>query len=874
MHGLLQRRDDAGKMRMTHDTTKEKKMKQRRSVDWRWAAVRPLGIAAFLVLLVLAGIPASARTARAPSDFAYQRLIASWPMLQEVTAMAARRGATLGLYGGTVRDLFLGRPFTPISDIDLIFDSSDRGFPAFRDELLMFNRNLRGGLPKPDFHFDLSDMQNENERQHLYHNIGITATKVGVMSDNRVMDPTGRGIEDLRARVFRYWPPRTDLIEPENIGRFVRDLVRLHAFSRDEATIDLMRRTIVACADPATPEGKRMHAAAKHCRSMTKPGELLTFPMLINDVRSDGRFLHNWQLERLTKSFPFDMLYFDLLRSVTQADDMESMRAVLAELGVDRAMERLGFGSESAVLMDAALSREDLFARFAFPGHVANMLTEKPSFIREWETTLRRYNYRVLFDMLISDLPAGSHEQFWLGLRRDDFMKPSTYAMLNPGDDYRETILGFLDADFNIGVLPRASATRSLDWFLKTYLPLGSVTLETVPVPEPGADALKGVVSGYSPETIAIDRLSRHSLVNLDEYLDIQTGPELKQLQLDRRCRWALLMCDEQGAREYLAARGCREIFNMNACGFSRRRRTMLGYDPRNDNVYVAEYGFYTDDQLLNHETRVYFLRAGKGPVVDRRIETLRRPDAGLPVAGELAGWLRNLGEPVEAFFVGFTTPLKWHLEEQRQEKIGDIEFRVGRLPLPDGRKPLVLALSGLGANYGTLPAKVIEHLIGRGLKAVVAVGTGGGLHRGITRRFGWIAPSKIWFAGSTAERDRAEVVIDNAVARLNVPGMVSYARHATVPSVLAETQARVNELRARYTLSVDCEQYHIASLLRRRAPGVKIYSLVNITDFPIGAESERQMAGAGINLENSPEQMKAVETALGAILNDLRRRL
>jgi len=33
-------------------------------------------------------------------------------------------------------------------------------------------------------------------------------------------------------------------------------------------------------------------------------------------------------------------------------------------------------------------------------------------------------------------------------------------------------------------------------------------------------------------------------------------------------------------------------------------------------------------------------------------------------------------------------------------------------------------------------------------------------------------------------------------------------------------------------------------------------------------------MAGAGINLDNSPEQMKAVETALGAILNDLRRRL
>jgi len=831
-------------------------------------------IAAAVLFVVLATLPAIGQYGRAPSDFAYNRLIASWPMLQEVTRMSAKHGARLGLYGGTVRDLFLGRPFTPISDIDLIYDSSEPGFPAFRDELMMYNRSLKGELPKPDFHFDLSDMQKENERQHLYHNIGITATKVGVLSDNTLMDPTGHGVEDLRARYFRYWPPRKDVIEPENIGRFVRDLVRLHEFSRDQASIDLMRRSLAACAGQTGAAGRAMHESARHCRAMTKPGELLTFPMLINDVRSDGRFLHNAQRERLTRSFPFDMLYFDLMRSITQADDMGSMRAVLAGLGVGEVMARLGFASEAAVIMDAQLSRDDLFDRFVFPGHAPKGNVATDAFILSWEKTLRRYNYRVLFDMLISDLPAGSHERLWMSLRRDDFMKMSTYAMLNPGDEYRETILGFLDADFNIGVLRRASATRSLDWFLKTYLPLGNVTLESVPAPAAGSCEPKGVRAGYSAELSQTDRFAPHSLVNLEEYLDIQTGPELKLLQLDHRCHWALLMCDERETRAYLASRGCTRMFNMNACGFNRRRRTMLGYNPHGDLVYIAEYGFHTDDQLLNHEARVYFLRRGQGPVIDRNIETLRRPQSRLPEAEELAAFIRGLGEPVPVFFIGFTTPLKQHLENQRQVKIGDIELRIGRLRISETRKPLVMALSGLGASYGSLPAKMIELLSGHGLKAVVALGTGGGLHRGVTHRFGWIAPSKIFFAGNSAAGDSPEIVISNAAAGLSIAGMVPYARHATVPSVLAETQLRINELRRLHTLSVDCEQYYIAKQIRQRAPSILYYSLINITDFPMGDESERQTAGVGINLENSPEQMKRVEMVVKAVIDDLRRRL
>ncbi|HEY9069294.1 MAG TPA: hypothetical protein VIV61_03500 [Candidatus Ozemobacteraceae bacterium] len=829
--------------------------------------------AAILLLILLVSLPAAGQRLRTPSDFAYERLIASWPLLADVTHMAERHGATLGLYGGTIRDLYLGRPFTPISDIDIMYNSSDRDFTSFRDELMMYNRNLKGGLPKPDFHFDLADMENENARQHLYHNIGITATKVGVMRDNGLMDPTGHGIEDLRNRVFRYWPPRRDVIEPENIGRFVRDLVRLHTFRRDEPTIALMRRSLAACADPATDAGRRTIAAARHCRSMTKSGELLSFPMLINDSRSDLRFLHNDQPERLTRSYPFDMLYFDLFRTVTQADDMESMREVFATLGVPELLSRLGFASESAVLMDPALSREELFDRFAFPGHAPASALASESFEAVWERTLRRYNYRVLFDMLISDLREGSHERLWLSLRKEDFLKPSSYAMLNPGDDYREMILGYLDADFNIGVLPRASATRSLDWFVRTYLPLGNVTLRPVALPAPGTPAPAGIRPGYSPEILAIDRFAPHSLVNLEEYLEIQTGPELASLQLDPRCHWALLMGDAREAAAYLASRGCTKAFEVNACGFNRRRKTMMGVARDGERVYIAEYGFYTDDQLLNHEARVYFLRRGHGPAVDRNIETLRRPGADLPGADGIDRFLNELGEPVRVFFVGFSTPLKRHLVDQRLVRLGDIELRVGHLTLSERERPLVIALSGFGANYGTLPARLLAHLTGRGLRAVVAVGTGGGLHRGVTRRFGWVAPSRIFLAGARAGDDSAEIVVDNAAARLKLPGIVSYARHATVPTVLAETQQRISELRARRTLSVDCEQYHLASILRRHAPAVILYSLVNITDFPMGDESERASAGPGITLENSPDQAKAVEDALTRIVDDLRGR-
>ncbi len=47
----------------------------------------------------------------------------------------------------------------------------------------------------------------------------------------------------------------------------------------------------------------------------------------------------------------------------------------------------------------------------------------------------------------------------------------------------------------------------------------------------------------------------------------------------------------------------------------------------------------------------------------------------------------------------------------------------------------------------------------------------------------------------------------------------------------------------------------------------------MNITDFPMGDESERASAGPGITLENSPDQAKAVEEALTRIIDDLRGR-
>ena len=94
--------------------------------------------------------------------------------------------------------------------------------------------------------------------------------------------------------------------------------------------------------------------------------------------------------------------------------------------------------------------------------------------------------------------------------------------------------------------------------------------------------------------------------------------------------------------------------------------------------------------------------------------------------------------------------------------------------------------------------------------------------------------------------------------------------RHLTVCSPLLETQERIRAWRKRQTLTVDCELYHLVRLLHEHPGKAVMYALINVTDFPLGDELERQTHAAGgtISIENDESQYPRVQEALRLLVN------
>ncbi|OIP24274.1 hypothetical protein AUK22_08945 [bacterium CG2_30_54_10] len=818
-------------------------------------------------------LPLEARTTGQSNDFAFTQLAKGLPQLFEMAEIARRHGVTLGIYGGTVRDLYLKHKFTIISDLDLIYDSSQPGFPACRDELFELGRREKGRMPFPDFHLDLASSETENERLQLYHREGITATKVGVFLDDRIMDPTCLGVNDLRTHMFRYFPPAREFIPLENLGRYIRDLVRLHTFTLEPGTLALLGSSLARYRDPSTPEGAKVRENVRHCKERLSDGGLLLFPGLIGPLRNDLRFLHNGRKDRLSEFFPLDMFVGDLFRTVTQADDMVSMRREFDIIGVGEFMRDIGLVEEGDILTDQNLSREAVFARFQFPGFQPIIDPERIPLAKRWEETLRKYNYRVLFDMLASEFPAGSKEAEHLRRRRDDFMKNSTYRMLNPGDDFRDMFEGFLDADFNIGILPREKVMKSLDWFMETYLPLGKTTLLPLSadvgmgngsrIPDLGC-----LRARYSDEVLKIDRAAHHAFGDLDGYLGIQTGPEMIDLYLHPRTTAGFFALNASETVTLLRKLGYAKIFQVNAAGFSRRVRTIIGYDPRTDRAILAQYDFQTEEQLLNHQARIYLLRRKLPKGAPDRVLVFRRPMALIPNETEFRAFLGSLGEPVKVFFAGFTNPLKACLTDLSFFRIGEMQFMKGYLPSQPGiPRRLAICLSAFGANYGSLPARLLQALASNGLETVVYVGTGGGLSD-FKSRFDWSVPDRVFLALPGWAGELEPKRFDNLAARLKLPGMVVNTLHGTVITPLQETVPWIRKACEFGVQSLDCEVWHLVREAALQTRGLRLYVLLNITDFP----SDRPLpAKGGINTENSLVQFERVKQALEAIVKDLR---
>lgn len=821
----------------------------------------------FSILFLLTALASDASDV----NFRFNKLVKKMPPLLKMKKLAQQNDCSFGIYGGTVRDLYLGHKFTIISDLDMVFNSSEKGFPEFRNQLIDYAKELRGKIPGQDFHFDLNPEKIDTERQKLYHKEGITATKVGVMSDDKILDPTGYGCKDLRSKVFRYFPISTTRIAVQNVGRYIRDLIRLHYFRRDPRTVRLMRSSLNYFSSDDTDEGRRIIEIAARCKADLSVDSLVTFSKLISPTRQDVRFLHNGNKNLLTKYFPVDMFFMDIFRSITQADDMDSMRECMRFIGADKFLNNIGFENECKIIMNPKNTRKDLFRRFQFPGFQPKADISQSNLLEQWELRLRKYSYRVLFDMLASEFPPGSREALTLKQKKDDFMRESNWQLIRPGDDFEDMISGFLDPDFNIGVLPREKTIRGFNWFLKTYFPFGKFTLMPLPPVENArtiaARSAKVLKTGYSAEILEIDRTLPHGFRDLDGYLANLTGPELEDLFLHPRTSVAFFDLDQRNTLALLEQLGYQENFLINSAGFSRRKRTILGFNRASNRVIIAYYGFYSDEQLLNHQARIYFLRRKAKQPHPESVFVVRHTNKGFPAKYELNKFITELSQPVHALFIGFVNPLKKILENVEKLQIGDILLIKGYLPLNNSSgKRLVVGLSGFGSNYGSLPANIASLLMQQGTDNLIVIGTGGGLS-GVNERYSWVIPNSVYLAGTN--KFSPKIPFKNSAALLKLASKYPNLSHCSVATPLVETQALVRKMKERNTGTVDCELYYIVKAAGKMSNPINVFALINVTDFPLSGD-EMEEGEKDTYLENSSSQSAQVERALKEICEEL----
>lgn len=472
-----------------------------------------------------------------------------------------------------------------------------------------------------------------------------------------------------------------------------------------------------------------------------------------------------------------------------------------------------------------------------------------------WEETLRRYNYRVLVDMLVSEFPEGSLEARRVREAGSRWLVPG-----HPLDDrYRER----LTAAFPSPPPPRVKLARSLSWFLENYLELGEATL--VPVALPPASAGGGTHRiGWDPELARVRRQDQHGLEDLEGYLQTHLGRELADLSLDPRTDHAFVDGDEAAALAFLARWGADRADRVNACGFNRRKKTLLG--SRGDRVVLVMYGFESPEQRFNHEARLYFLRGPGGPVPALRIhgwqaETGRNADL------EAFGRWMDRRPAFDTVCFGLVSPLGHLLGRKREERFG--ELRVWTADVPGAaRKDSLLAISGFGASFGSFPARLLARMARRPPRRLVVVGTAGGL-AGAGATGAWLFPGEVFHAGAVAGADGPRMRFSNQILKLPAARGARASLHATVDSILVETQPRVRSWIRSGVGSVDCELSHIIAQVRRSRLPTKLYVAMTVTDLPLAGP---RPGGRRDYISNPDDQYRQARKLHGEILADLAR--
>jgi nicotinate-nucleotide adenylyltransferase len=121
------------------------------------------------------------------------------PLLRMILNQAASFSCTVGFWGGSAVDLLTGESLAQANDIDLLYDSTEPGFPAFRQEIQRQITNWPQAKAKLDFSLDLSPQARIRGPYR-----GLSIEKIALLHDGRVFDFSRRGLGDLKTGTLRY----------------------------------------------------------------------------------------------------------------------------------------------------------------------------------------------------------------------------------------------------------------------------------------------------------------------------------------------------------------------------------------------------------------------------------------------------------------------------------------------------------------------------------------------------------------------------------------------------------------------------------------------------------------------------------------------
>lgn len=280
-------------------------------------------------------------------------LIENDPPAKTIINTAKRFNVTVGFSGSTARNLLLGKKRLKTSDIDLIYDSRQAGFEAFRKFLL---KEFKDKFPEENFVLDFSiDVNPDVNKQGLYR--GLTVDKIAVLSNGNVYDFTGSGLKDLRQKVLRYNSPEP--FQPPGISlifRMIKVKIQNPEFRFEPQTDVLIRQIIEEYYSQSSENVKKildfgnsyqsfgLDSACDYLRRMARNGYFLAsaFSGLVEKIRR-----HHFENRKKCGENYLDIknILEKIVKSSSSATSEQALK-IIKDYKLDKFLESIGLSGK------------------------------------------------------------------------------------------------------------------------------------------------------------------------------------------------------------------------------------------------------------------------------------------------------------------------------------------------------------------------------------------------------------------------------------------------------------------------------------------------------------------------------------------------